>query len=176
MAAKKSPDQPLAPIEAAAKAYADAQTKLAEQVAAVEAEVAVVYQRHARDIHVLATAEALAKLALVKTVDANRSLFTKPKSRVLYGVKMGLRKGQDALHLGDTDALIRRIRDLMPDKVQQLIKTDEAVVHAGIKTLPEADLQRLGVRYVTGADEPFATVEKSDAAKAAAAILDSIKG
>lgn len=166
----------MAEIDAAAAAYADAHEALSARVAQVEEEVRAVHARHAAAVRELAEAEAARKRELVRAVDRNRTLFTKPKSRSFYGVKVGVRKGQDTLSLGDEDRLIDRIKDLLPEKYGQLVKESFSVVRSAIKTLSEQDLQRLGVRYVAGADEPFASVEKGDAGKAAEAILASAEG
>lgn len=163
-------------IETAAAHYAAAHEALSAYVDKVDEEVRAVHSRHAATVRDLAAREAEAKQAVVDTIDRNRSLFKGPKSRSLYGVKVGVRKGQDTLELGDEDRLIDRIRNLLPTQERQLIKTNASVVKSALKQLSADVLQRLGVRYRAGADEPFATVEKSDAEKAAQAILDSAAG
>lgn len=163
-------------IEGHAQTFASAHDTLEACVSKVEAEVRAIHARHAAVIREAAEQEAAAKKELVDAVDRNRSLFKSPKSRTLYGVKAGLRKGQDSLDMGDEDRLIDRIRNLLPDEAPQLVKTDATVIKSALKQLSRETLQRLGVHYRAGADEPFATVEKSDAEKAAEAILASAAG
>ncbi|MEQ8605154.1 MAG: host-nuclease inhibitor Gam family protein [Marivibrio sp.] len=163
-------------IENAAAHFAGAHDALRTYVDRVAEEVRAVHARHAATVRELAAKEAGAKQAVVDAVDRNRSLFKSPKSRSLYGVKVGVRKGQDTLELGDEDRLIDRIRNLLPEQKDQLVKTNASVIRSALKKLSGDALQRLGVHYRAGADEAFATVEKSDAEKMAQAILDSAAG
>ncbi|MBP5857262.1 hypothetical protein KAJ83_09600 [Marivibrio halodurans] len=163
-------------IETRAQAFASAHDVLEACVIQVEAEVREIHARHAAVIREAAEQEAAAKKALTDEIDRNRSLFARPKSRTIYGVKLGLRKGQDTLELGDESALVARIDNQLPDRVDQLVDTKRTIVRSAVKKLEKAVLQRLGVKYVQGADEPFVAIEESDAEKMAQAILDSAAG
>lgn len=160
-------------LEDLAEAFAETEAALARSVQECEDDVARTRARHATEVRTRSEALADARAELIREVDANRALFEKPKSRVLAGVKLGLRKAQDDLDLGDEDKLVARIRSVCPEKADSLIQTKSNVVRKAVKALSKDLLQRLGVRYVAGADEPFAAVEKSDAEKQAEAILDA---
>lgn len=163
-------------IEGWAASLASSHGALSSYVEEVAEEVRKIHAYHAPMVRELAEAEAGIKQRLIEAVDRNRSLFKSPKSRSIHGVKTGVRKGQDALEIGDEDRLIDRIRNLLPEQEPQLVKTNSTVIKSALKALSGDILQRLGVHYRAGADEPFATVEKSDAEKMAQAILDSAAG
>lgn len=163
-------------IEDLAEVLADNDAALAAAVTDCEAEIRAVQSRHADTIRLRADAVAAAKRELLTAIDAQRALFDRPKSRVLSGVKLGLRKGQDTLELGDESKLLARIHGLMPEKMAVLVREKVEIVKSAVKALPAADLQKLGIRYVVGADEPFAAMDKSDAEKQAEAILSAAGG
>ena len=162
-----------AEIEYLAEALAETDAALAAAVADCTSEVRAVQAGHADAIRARAEALAAARDDLIRVVDANRALFGKPKSRTVAGVKLGLRKGHDMLDLGNEPQLIARIKSLLPEQLGALVRQRVEIVKSALKALPAETLQRLGVRYVRGADEAFATMDKSDAERQAEAILAS---
>lgn len=176
-ATKQERETALACIQDLAELLAESDAALAAAVAACDAETRAVMKRHLDTIQLRAEAVAEAKRELLAEIDINRSLFDRPKSRVLSGVKLGLRKDADTLDLGGKDeALIARIRNQMPNLVPTLIREKSELVKNAIKALSSKDLQKLGVRYVVGADRPFAAMDKSNAEEMAEAIVRTMGG
>ncbi|MCR9218961.1 MAG: hypothetical protein NXI21_01925 [Alphaproteobacteria bacterium] len=174
-AADVAKDAALAEIEALASEYQIAHQGLANVVGLVEDRVRAIHAEHALSVRAAAEAEAAAHSALIDAVDRNRALFKSPKSRIFYGVKLGLKKAQDSIRF-DAGAVVRRIQSLLPGKADELLRRTVEVNRDALKRLSQEELRQLGVCRVIGADAPFAGVEKSDAAKAAAAILESAEG
>ncbi|MEM7046971.1 MAG: host-nuclease inhibitor Gam family protein [Pseudomonadota bacterium] len=164
----------LADIDTLAQTYAESHAELVALLAKIDEETRTVYERHAATLMQAATLASGHKDELVAAVDGARDLFAKPKSQTLAGVKVGLRKGIDKLTYDDDTKLIDRIVALFPDQARTLLRQKTEVNKDALKTLPSKDRQRLGVKLVSGADEPFATIAKSDAEKAAAVILEKV--
>lgn len=119
--------------------------------------------RHKTELDMAAESKAEAHRRLVELVEASPQLFAKsPRSLSIDGVRAGYRKGEDSLDWDSDDAVIKRIRALIPDSADLLIRTEETLVNDGLAQLPAASLQALGVRRIPGVDTAFVTIGASD--------------
>lgn len=125
----------------------------------LEAACRPIYQRFQSAIDQAAEAKAEAHRMLMDLLNAAPQLFAKtPRSLSVDGVRAGYRKEQDSLDWDDDEIVIKRIRALIPDQAELLIRTEESVVVDGLAQLPANSLQALGVRRVPGVDSPFVTI------------------
>lgn len=118
-----------------------------------------------------AAERAEAEAELLRLVEAAPSLFKKPRSITVDGVKTGYRKEEDSLDWSDEKAVIARIGNLLPEAADLLIRTETTLVKDALGQLTDAHLQRIGVRKVLGADRAFVTVGDSDVDKMVKTIL-----
>lgn len=118
-----------------------------------------------------AAERAEAEAELLRLVEAAPSLFKKPRSITVDGVKTGYRKEEDSLDWSDEKAVIARIDNLLPEAADLLIRTETTLVKDALGQLTDAHLQRIGVRKVLGADRAFVTVGDSDVDKMVKTIL-----
>lgn len=88
-------------------------------------------------------AESLAILR--ELIEKSPDLFEKPKTKVFENIRIGFKKQPGRIEIGDEAAVIERIKELHPDKVAMLIKTEEKVLKAGLDFLTAKELKALGV-------------------------------
>jgi hypothetical protein len=107
-------------------------------------------------------------------IDGNRELFASPKSRLLHGIKLGLRKQPGGLKWDEEDLVLARIRKVLKEQADTFIKTTEKPVKDALAGLPADMLKKLGIEVVGAKDVAFVATTKDDPTKLVDAIL-SIK-
>lgn len=142
-----------------------------EQEAAIRAAIAPIIESRRQ----------LLDLALKRRIDAEETLqtmlnqapqlFVKPRSLSIDGVKCGYQKSQDGFEWGDEQLVIDRIKALVPDKVDLLIRTEQSLVVDAIGQLDAALLPRLGITQKKGVDAVFIKIGESEVEKLARAII-----
>lgn len=162
----------LTEIESLAEKYAEAHSRLGEDVEAVEAAIRNIKKKMLPIIKRRAAEAAAAKQELVTAVEASPGLFEKPRTRLFHGVKCGLGKKKGRVEWDDEGKVIARIEKLLPkDQVELLIRTDKSVHKPAVYDLTAADLKRLGITIVGDGDEPVVKVTGSDIEKLVDALL-----
>lgn len=165
----------LSEIDAAAKAYRAVFDRAEKLKATVEREQQAVINAHAKELDALARELQEAHDALDARVRDGRQYFRKPKTQTLHRVVLGFEKSRDKVEYPDDEVLIPRIEALLKAKASTLIHTVKTIVKDAFKRLPRTELQMLGCRFVSGADEVVirpetsSDVEKYFAARLAAA-------
>jgi hypothetical protein len=137
----------------------------------LEAATRPIYQRFVQALDKTAADKSVAYAELMQLLDASPQLFVKPRSISVGGVKAGWRKEQDALNWEDEGVVIRRIRALLPDSEDFLIRTEESLIADGISQLSASDQVKIGVRRIPGIDAPFASIGASEVDTLVKAIL-----
>lgn len=159
-------------IESLARAYADAYAQLGDDVAVLENSIREIKRKMLPRIKRAAEQAAEAKLSLTAAVEASPALFTKPRTRLLHGIKVGFTKQKGTVELGDEAAVIRRIRKLLPeDQAELLIRTEESVHKPSVYDLSVDDLKRLGISITNDSDRVVVKVADSDIEKMVDALL-----
>lgn len=137
----------------------------------LEAATRPIYLRFVAALDTTAAEKSAAYAELMQLLDAAPQLFVKPRSISVGGVKAGWRKEQDALNWESEDVVIKRIRALLPDSADFLIRTEESLIADGVAQLSAADQVKIGVRRIPGIDAPFATIGASEVDTLVKAIL-----
>lgn len=86
-----------------------------------------------------------AKRRLHEAIAANPQLFEKPKTITAHGVKFGFRKQKGSLVIADNAVTVRRIKALLPEKLEALICVSERPVKKALEGLDGKTLKALGV-------------------------------
>lgn len=142
-----------------------------EQENAIRDAIAPIVVQRRSLLDLAAKRRADAEETLITMLNAAPQLFQKPRSLTMDGVKCGYQKGADSLEISDDSAVIARIRALMPDKANLLIRTEESLVMDGLAQLNEGQLRQLGVSTCKGVDGVFVKISESDVDKLAKAII-----
>ena len=118
---------------------------------------------------------AAAESELRAAVDASRDLFEKPRSRVLHGLKVGLRKQPGKLTWPDAAHVVKLIRRHRPEDADALVRVTEAPVREALKQLPARELKRLGVEITEASDAVEVRATDSDVDKWVDAMLAGLR-
>lgn len=150
----------LASIEHAAKEFSDARKRLTDRVVDLKRETEAITRKRLPGIREAVALAAVARSMLERAILAAPSLFVKPRTINLHGVKVGYQKGKGGLDWDDSDALVQRIEKLCPELADTLLRVKKEPVADALEQLDAATLKKLGVRVVESGD----TVVIKDAA------------
>ncbi len=139
-------------LTALCKTYAEADQALRELVTIFDHDLQELKQEHERPIATALRKARRAQASLVLAVEEGADLFVQPKTRVLEGIKVGLRKLPDAIAALDEAITITLIRKHLPEPlVDVLIAQEESLVKAALKQLDDAQLAQIGAERTAGA-------------------------
>jgi hypothetical protein len=140
-------------IENLARDLSDARSSLNERVTAYQDELERVKRRLLPGIKRAAEAGAQARDRLQAEIERVPHLFSKPRSVILHGIRVGYQKAKGSIEWDDADKVVALIRKHLPDQVDVLVKVEEKPVKSALAQLSAADLKRLGVTVVESGDE-----------------------
>ena len=134
-------------IEQKALSYAAARDALAGTKLAFEEEIAALKRRYMPKIRKLVETGKERAADLSATIAANPTLFNRPRTVILHGVRLGIMKSRGEISWDDEQKVIKRIRQQLPaDQAELLIRVKESVAKSAVYDLSAADLKRLGIR------------------------------
>ena len=136
------------------KQFADARRELAALVDATNRRMRLIYEDNLAQIRKLLDKTADSRAALEALILAAPELFARPRTIVVHGVKIGLRKSKGGIEWDDEEQVLRLIKKLFPEQADVLIRTTETPVKNALAELPAADLKRLGVTVEETGDVP----------------------
>lgn len=141
-------------IDPLAAEHATALSTLAGVRDAYVEEERTLRRKHGARLRKLAEHLKGTQAALAAAIAANPQLFERPRTVILHGLKLGLQKEKGKLAWDDEDAVIARIRKLLPEEqAELLIRVEESVAKAAVYDLAAADLKRLGIRIEADSDK-----------------------
>jgi hypothetical protein len=140
-------------ISKRAEVYATARQLLADQVGAFNDGLAALRKDHIPGIKKALAKAADAEAALRGLIEAHPDCFTKPKTQVFSGVKVGYQKGKGTISFEDADSVVARIRKHLPDQADVLIRSKEVPVKDALAQLSAADLKKIGVSVSEAGDQ-----------------------
>lgn len=142
-------------IEQKTRDYASARDLLNERMRILNDELQACKRRKLNGIISAARSAGEARSKLQAAIEEHPTLFVKPKSITIQGVKVGFQKKKDTLDIADAEKTIKLIKSKMADMADILIITKEKPDIGALLGLGLHDLKRLGVKYVTGTDEAY---------------------
>lgn len=154
-----------------AEAYATVRALLAEKVSALHEGIAALRKDHIPGIKRAVNKAAEAEAALRELVELHPALFAKPKTQIYAGVKVGYAKGKGSISFDDADAVVARIKKVLPDQADLLINTAETPNKAALAQLPVADLKRIGCSVTAAGDQVVVKPVDSEVDKLVTALL-----
>ncbi|MDD5106077.1 MAG: hypothetical protein PHC49_10720 [Desulfuromonadaceae bacterium] len=167
----------LAAIETATKEYSDRRELLILRVEDLNTEIELLKRERLPAIKFAAEVAANAKSKLEAVIDDSRLLFVKPRSIIISGIQVGLRKGTGGLEYDEEAAVIRRIRKQLSEEQQDLlIKKIEKLIKKTLAQLDVATLKKLGVTVQGTGDVVLIKPVNSDVDKIVSAMLKEASG
>jgi hypothetical protein len=161
----------MAEIEQAAKEFSEAHAVLSGVCVQLQAELAAAKNKH---LEALKKAVAVAKTkhsAVATLVQASPTLFKKPRSVVVHGVKLGYEKAPGKVVIENVLKTIKAIKKLFPEQAKVLIKTTEKPVKKALSALSADDLKKLSVDVTKSGDVVFVVHAAAEVDKLVAAFL-----
>jgi len=163
----------LATIERETRLHEEARLLLQQRVAMYNECLAALRNDHMPGIRRALNRCAEIEARLRQLVADNPGSFTKPRTRVLHGTKVGYQKAKGKLGFDKPDRVVERIKRLMPDQAEILIHKVEKPNKEALEKLPAADLKRLGVTVTEGGDVVIVKPVDGEVDKIVKALLEA---
>ena len=160
-------------IEQAAATYRERLDHLLTEAEKLDAKLRRIKAQHASTLRQAANGAANAQAELERLVDEHPDLFTKPKTRTIHGIKVGVRTTPAALSVPDEAATIAKIEEVLPGYQGDLIQTKRSVVKKRLWDLGRSMLSNLGVSVVEATEETVVQPVERDGLKMADQLLQS---
>lgn len=155
----------LTELDKLVKDYADALDTLAARKTDYEEETELAFKKHVRLLKYAGDSVEEKKAKLKAAVEANPRLFSKPRTVVLHGVKVGFQKGKGGLEWDDDVQVTKLIRKNFPEQFDILVKTEETPIKAALNQLETTDLKKLAIRVKETGDQVVIKSATSDIEK-----------
>lgn len=158
-------------IELMTKEHAAHRTLLAERVRILQDLLERMKRRKLQGIRNALSQAKDSQLRLHAAIDAERTLFVKPRTRVFHGIKVGLQKAKGKLTFEDAAQVVKLVRKHFADQFDVLVRTKETPVKDALLLLPVVDLKRIGCSVSESGDEVFIKPADSEIDKLVDALL-----
>jgi len=114
------------------------------KIAQLEADLEVVKQNHLPGLKRQAAKLAAREAELYNAIENNPDLFVKPKTLVIAGTKIGYANSIGSVTFEDEDYVVKQVEKLLPDRFDELVKTERTPRKDALRTLDGKDLAKLG--------------------------------
>lgn len=158
-------------IEDLTKDFADARDALLKEMEMLETAIKRLRDSRMQEIRRLVGEARNAHALLDAAVVDSKSLFTRPKTRVMHGVKVGFQKQPGQVLFADADQVVKLIRKHFADQADTLIKVTETPVKKALSQLTAAELKKIGVTVQETGDRVVIKPADSDIGKIVDALL-----
>jgi len=164
-------------IESLTKAYYMTRKILSDRMQELQEELDQVKKRHLPGIKKAVATAASWQSRLKNAIDEVPELFTKPRTVVLYGIKVGFQKGKGEIVIEDPAHTIKLLKKAMPEEAWgNYIKITESLIKTTLAQLPASELRRLGVEVIETGDQVVIKPTDSEVDKLVEALLkDELK-
>lgn len=158
-------------IQLAAKKLRGQRDMLTERATAMHTEIERIKGIYLRGIKNSVAATAQAQAELLAAIAEAPSLFDKPRSMVLHGIKFGFKKGTGSLDWDDDAQVTKLVRKHFPEQFDVLIKTTEKPIKGALGNLTAAELKRIAVTVEDTGEVVFAKDTTAEVDKLVKALL-----
>lgn len=135
----------LADIETAAREFAKSRDTLSSEVELLQLEIEQAQRRHMKRIKGLVASAAEHEVKLRNMVDSSRDLFTRPRTVVFHGIKVGLTKGKGGIEFEDGDRVVELIeKHFSRTDAERLIHVTKSPDKEAIQDLSAVELKKIG--------------------------------
>ena len=161
----------LTDIESLTKDFAAEHDTLASLVQDMNADLEKIKQRYLPALRARVAEAAQAKLKLHSAITAAPELFTKPRTQIFHGVKVGFQKGKGGIEFEDAEKVVALIRKNFGDEAIAYIRTVETPDKKMLADLPVSELKKLGCTVGDTGDTVVIKSTDSEIEKTVAALL-----
>lgn len=162
-------------IETHTRSYAAARSALAIELDGLNREIDLLKRKALPRIHAQAARAATLKADLIEEIESSPELFEKKRTLIVDGIKVGIVKQRGRVEFSDEEAVIRRIRELLPrDQVELLIRVRESLHKPAVYDLMPRDMARLGIRLTADEDQVIVKALDGDVDKIVDAMLADV--
>lgn len=151
--------------------YADARLVLADIVRALHDQIEAAKRELLPQIKKAVARAKDCESELKAEIEESPELFTKPRSLVIHGIKIGYQKGKGKLDFDDADQVVRLIKKHFPEQADILVNTTEKPAKDALAQLTVAELKKLGITVEETGDVVFVKDTTSDVDKLVKALL-----
>lgn len=152
-------------IESGARQYAESHRALAACIVLIDAEIDAVRAKHEQNLQSLMQAHIEDERLLRERIEAAPELFESPRTILVQGVKVGLRKGSGGIDIEDEERTIALIEKHLPAQAEVLIHVEKTVVKKALNELDVRDLKMIGCQIESTGDIPVIKVEDKNTAQ-----------
>jgi hypothetical protein len=131
-------------IEIETRQFAKAKRALDEIMGEITSETEALKKKYLPRIRSVMNTVTMDHAELYRMIGENPDLFTKPRTQIIDGVRVGFSKGTGTLAIEDPETTIKLIRKHFEDQADILIRTTYEPAKAAIKKLDEAQLKKIG--------------------------------
>lgn len=158
-------------IEAACYTLADDRACLASLVKRLKDRVRTLTEGAMPEIRDQAETVNATREQLATMIDMARGLFEKPKTRVFYDIKVGLRKQEGEIVIESEEKTQALIEKHFPDRLDELAPATRKLSKKALANLTATELKKIGVEITADTDAVIVKPQDSDVDKAVAALL-----
>ena len=158
-------------IQLAAKKLRAERDTLTERVTFLNDAIETAKRVSMRGVRNSVAAVTQAHADLLAAIGQAPTLFDKPRSMVLHGIKFGFQKGTGKLDWEDDEQVARLVRKHFAEQFDVLVKTTEKPVKSALAGLTVAELKRIGVTVESTGDVVFAKDTTAEVDKLVKALL-----
>jgi hypothetical protein len=135
----------LGEIERSTKAYADARDKLAATLQKLEDQIETLKRQYLPGIKIQVGIAKEMEAHLKVELEDSKSMFAKPRTLIMHGIKVGFEKGKGKIEIADNDQVVKLIEKHFSDQADVLIQTKKKPVKKALANLTVAELKKLGI-------------------------------
>ena len=163
----------LAAVERLAARFARRRAELGACVREVQAAIDAARTAGRPTLLRRANAAAAARDELEAALAAAPELFSRPRTRLLSGIRVGWRRPPARVEIPDEQRTVTAIRRRFGSESAQYLRERTNVVRAAVRGLPARVLAALGVTVVQPDDAPTIVPADSDLERTVTALLES---
>ena len=160
-------------LERLARELARANETLEVAVNDADQELARVRRRHHQGIKRAVDRYVRARGVLLDFVREHQELFRRPRTRVVEGVKVGIRKQKGKLVIENAGRVVERIERRYGSEAEHYLATTVRPLKSALEKLTAQELKALGVRVTEDPDAPVADPVEGDAERMARELIDA---
>ena len=161
-------------IEKLAEKLAEKRDALANAVNEAQAEIDEVRERVMPDLRERIAAVAKAETKLRRAVVGGAAEFRKPRTRIMHGLRVGMRRGKSVLIFKNPDDVVALIDKHLSDKAETLVNVTRKPAKSELAKLDPRTLKMIGVRISDGVDEAVVEPKSGEIEAMTKALLSSM--